>query len=87
MDDGEVLVTVQALFQLCGSILGKVEAIQVTQDALISTLVKASPAMLDPLQANLRSLAAARDGDVQETALNSFRNHIASVQQSLSKLK
>ncbi|MBE7940193.1 MULTISPECIES: hypothetical protein [Ramlibacter] len=87
MEDDEVLATVQALFKLCGSILGKVEALQVTQDALIATAVEASPPLLDPLQGQLRSLAAARDGAVQDIALDAFRNQVANVQAKLSALR
>lgn len=87
MEDDEVLATVQALFKLCGSILGKVEALQVTQDALIVTVLEASPALLDPLQGKLRALAAARDAAVQDIALDAFRNQIASVQANLSSLR
>lgn len=87
MNDEEVLGSVQALYQLCGVILGKLEAVQAAQDAMAGTLAKTFPPMLSVLQVNLEAIAAAREKDVQPLALESFRNNIATIQKRLSALE
>jgi hypothetical protein len=83
MDESEVLASVKALHELCSALLGKLEAVQVTQDALLGTLVRTLPPMLDPIQNNLRMLAASRAQHIQPAALESFRNNIATIQKGL----
>jgi len=83
MDEKEVLASVTALHELCSALLGKLEAVQVTQDALLGTLVRTLPPMLEPIQNNLRMLAASRAQHVQPAALESFRNNIATIQKGL----
>lgn len=83
MDEEEVLAGVRALHELCSALLGKLEAVQVTQDALLGTLVRTFPPMLEPVQNNLRMLAAARAQQIQPAALESFRNNIATIQKGL----
>ena len=61
MDEKEVLASVKALHELCSALLGKIEAVQVTQDALLGALVRSLPPLLEPVQNNMRMLAAARD--------------------------
>jgi len=84
MEEQEVLAGVRALHELCSALLGKIEAVQVTQDALLGTLVRTFPPMLEPLQNNVRMLAAARAQHVQAAALESFRNNIATIQKGLA---
>ena len=87
MNDEEVLGSVQALYQLCGVILGKLEAVQVAQDAMAGTLVKTFPPMLEVMQSNLAVLSKAREADVQPLSLESFRNNIATIQKRLAALE
>lgn len=83
MDEQEVLAGVRALHELCSALLGKIEAVQVAQDALLGTLVRTFPPMLEPIQNNVRMLAAARVQHIQPAALDSFRNNIATIQKGL----
>lgn len=83
MNEEEVLASMRALHELCSALLGKIEAVQVTQDALLGTLVRTFPPMLEPLQNNVRMLAAARAQHIQPAALDSFRNNIATIQKGL----
>jgi hypothetical protein len=83
MEEHEVLASMQALHELCSALLGKLEAAQVTQDALLGTLIRTFPPMLEPLQNNLRMLASARAQHVQPAALESFRNNVATIQKGL----
>ena len=83
MDEAEVLASVRALHELCSALLGKIEAVQVTQDALMGTLVRTFPPMLEPLQNNMLMLAAARAQHIEPAALESFRNNIATIQKGL----
>ena len=87
MNEEEVLASMRALHDLCSAMLGKIEAIQVTQDALLGTLVRTFPPMLEPVQNNLRMLAAARAEHIQPAALESFRNNIATIQKGLVAMK
>lgn len=87
MEDDEVLASVQALYALSSVILGKLEATQVAQDALVGTLVKTFPPMHPVLENNLRVLAAAREDAIQPAALESFRNHVADIHKRLAALK
>lgn len=83
MDEQEVLASVKALHELCSALLGKIEAVQVTQDAMLGALVRTFPPMLQPIQNNVRMLAAARAASIQPAALESFRNNIATIQKGL----
>ena len=83
MDDQEVLASFKALQELSSALLGKLEAVQVTQDALIGALVRSLPPMLEPIQNNVRMLAAARAQYIQPASLESFRNNIATIQKGL----
>jgi hypothetical protein len=87
MDEEEVLTSVRALHELCSALLGKIEAVQVTQDALMGTLVRTFPPMLEPIQNNMRMLAAARAQHIEPAALASFRNNIATIQKGLVAMK
>jgi len=87
MDEEEVLASVRALHELCSALLGKIEAVQVTQDALMGTLVRTFPPMLEPMQNNMRMLAAARAQHIEPAALESFRNNIATIQKGLIAMK
>ena len=87
MDEEEVLASVRALHELCSALLGKIEAVQVTQDALMGTLVRTFPPMLEPMQNNMRMLAAARAQHIESAALESFRNNIATIQKGLVAMK
>jgi hypothetical protein len=87
MNEDEVLASMRALHVLCSALLGKLEAVQVTQDALMGTLVRTFPPMLEPLQNNMRMLAAARAQHVEAAALESFRNNIATIQKGLLAMK
>ena len=83
MDEKEVLASVKALHELCSALLGKIEAVQVTQDALLGALVRSLPPLLEPVQNNMRMLAAARAQYIEPAALESFRNNIATIQKGL----
>jgi hypothetical protein len=87
MNEDEVLASVRALHELCSALLGKIEAVQVTQDALVGTLVRTFPPMLEPIQNNVRMLAAARAQHIESAALESFRNNIATIQKGLVAMK
>lgn len=87
MQEEEVLASMRALHELCSALLGKLEAVQVTQDALLGTLVRTFPPMLEPIQNNVRMLAAARAQYIEPAALDSFRNNIATIQKGLLAMK
>jgi hypothetical protein len=87
MNEQEVLASMRALQELCSALLGKIEAVQVTQDALLGTLVRTFPPMLEPIQNNVRMLAAARAQHIEPAALESFRNNIATIQKGLLAMK
>ena len=83
MDEREVLASVTALHELCSALLGKLEAVQVTQDAVMGALVRSLTPMLEPIQNNRKMLAASRAQYIQPAALESFRNNIATIQKGL----
>ncbi|HVZ43175.1 MAG TPA: hypothetical protein VHA82_05140 [Ramlibacter sp.] len=83
MNQDEVFASMKALHDLCNALLGKLEAVQVTQDAVVGALVRSLPPMLEPIQNNVRMLAAARAQHVEPGALESFRNNIATIQKGL----
>jgi hypothetical protein len=87
MDEEEVLASVRALHELCSALLGKIEAVQVTQDAVLGALVRTFPPMLEPIQNNMRMLAAARAQHIQPASLDSFRNNVATIQKGLLAMK
>jgi hypothetical protein len=53
------------------------------RDALMGTLLRTYPPMLEPIQNILRMLAAAPAQHIEPTALESFRNNIATIQKGL----
>jgi ribosomal protein S12 methylthiotransferase accessory factor YcaO len=67
MDEEEKgrLASVLALHDLCSALLGKIEVVQVTQDALLGPLVRTFPPMLEPIQNNMRMLAATRAQNIR----------------------
>ena len=83
MDENDVMASMKALHELCSALLGKLEAVQVTQDALMGAVVRTLPPMLEPIQNNMRMLAAARAQYIEPAALESFRNNIAMIQKGL----
>jgi hypothetical protein len=81
------LELVEALHTMCCALVGKLDAIQTTQDSIVGALVRTFPPMLEPIERNLRGLAAAMEGSVQPESLAAFRNQIAAIQQGLATLR
>lgn len=86
-DDDFTMQALQELQKMSMAILGKLEAVQVGQDAIVGVLLKSIPPMADPLQSNHAMLAAVVEKGLDPLSLESFRVAVKEFQQGIEVLR
>lgn len=87
MHDDFTMQSLEELQKFSMALLGKIEAMQVLQDAIVGVLVKSIPPMADPLQHNLTMLAAVVENTLDPMALESFRTAVKGFQRGIASLR